>query len=523
MQIIDISDPAYPSLLTGYDTSGTARSVAVAGSKAYVADTAGGLQVLDWSGMANFASMKSDTVALTVNAAPSDPAPTVKDDGDNIPATTEEKVPTLPATSGGTTVAGDGNGDGVADSAQANVTSVPFLKTDTAESAPGDAPPVYVTLVSDSVDGKTDTTQTQTAVLKDIQQLDAPADKPADVDMPLGLISFTADVASAGAQEDFSLYVDGGVLINGYWKQNTTGSWVNLASADYGGRVVSEGGKTRLDFQIVDGGEFDDDGKADGVITDPGAPGWRTVAGSDADNDQFPDALEATYGLTVGSKDNDVFASTKFFVLQLYRDFLFREAETDGLNYWMGQIDAGQLTRTEVASLFLDSLEFQTGAGPLARFYLGAFDRLPDAAGMDYWMAVRQDGMSLVDIAAGFAGSAEFQDRYGALNDAALVAQLYQNLLGRAPEASGAAYWQAQRAAGLSTGDLVLGFTESAEYVARSDRDVTVTLDYVGLLCRTPEQGGFDYWLDRLDNGMPEIAVIGAFMGATEYHDRFLP
>jgi len=36
---------------------------------------------------------------------------------------------------------------------------------------------------------------------------------------------------------------------------------------------VMEGGKMRLDFHIEDGGQFDADGKVDGIITDPGAPG----------------------------------------------------------------------------------------------------------------------------------------------------------------------------------------------------------------------------------------------------------
>ena len=36
---------------------------------------------------------------------------------------------------------------------------------------------------------------------------------------------------------------------------------------------MEEGGRLRLDFKITDGGEFDADGKVDGVITDPGAVG----------------------------------------------------------------------------------------------------------------------------------------------------------------------------------------------------------------------------------------------------------
>ncbi|WP_010110716.1 choice-of-anchor U domain-containing protein [Verminephrobacter aporrectodeae] len=44
-----------------------------------------------------------------------------------------------------------------------------------------------------------------------------------------------------------------------------------MASSPYGGKMVDEGGRLRLDFTITDGGAFDADGKADGVITAPGA------------------------------------------------------------------------------------------------------------------------------------------------------------------------------------------------------------------------------------------------------------
>jgi hypothetical protein len=93
------------------------------------------------------------------------------------------------------------------------------------------------------------------------------------------LISFDAvvglsDTAGVGVTETFSLYVDSTIGVNGYWKQDTIGTWVNLASAAYGGQVVTEGGKTRLDFKITDGGEFDGDHSVNGTIEDPGAAGF---------------------------------------------------------------------------------------------------------------------------------------------------------------------------------------------------------------------------------------------------------
>ncbi|MDH6098425.1 hypothetical protein NWP21_06125 [Anabaenopsis sp. FSS-46] len=53
LQIIDISDPANPTLTGSYTTSGSARDVQVVGNYAYVADSSAGLQVIDISDPAN--------------------------------------------------------------------------------------------------------------------------------------------------------------------------------------------------------------------------------------------------------------------------------------------------------------------------------------------------------------------------------------------------------------------------------------------------------------------------------------
>jgi hypothetical protein len=170
----------------------------------------------------------------------------------------------------------------VVDGQQSNVASTSFLQTPTAISSPGTATPVFITLVANSKDGKTDTTDGSTVTLSEVKQLDAPADLPEGLEMSLGLISFKANVGlgteGAAITETFSIYVDATLGVNGYWKQNASGTWVNLASSVLGGGVVEEGGKLRLDFQLTDGGEFDADGVVDGVITDPGAAGFMLLS-----------------------------------------------------------------------------------------------------------------------------------------------------------------------------------------------------------------------------------------------------
>lgn len=173
-------------------------------------------------------------------------------------------------------VVGDGNGDGVKDSQQNNVASLTFLQTPTAQSNPGNAPVTPISLVADSLAGKGDP-DASTAVVTRLEQQDAPAGTPAELQMPLGLLSFTvslqanANADSGPVAETFSLYVDPNLGANGYWVQNADGIWCNLASAAYGGQAVLEGGKLRLDFQLLDGGEFDIDGVVNGSIENLGA------------------------------------------------------------------------------------------------------------------------------------------------------------------------------------------------------------------------------------------------------------
>jgi uncharacterized repeat protein (TIGR02059 family) len=206
---------------------------------------------------------------------PTPPTPGVPDN-DGIPPTVEDQTPGIPGP-GGNTTPGDGNGDGIKDSEQPSVGSVGFVLSPTGESNPGNAPPTFTTLVASSQNGKVGSGNDNSRITS-LTQKDAPADAPAGLQTPIGLVSFTVELAAGKTSESFSLYLDPALGVNGYWKQDASGTWVNLASEPYGGKVVTEGGRTRLDFQIVDGGQFDADGKADGIITDPGAPGHMLLS-----------------------------------------------------------------------------------------------------------------------------------------------------------------------------------------------------------------------------------------------------
>lgn len=177
--------------------------------------------------------------------------PTLPDDDiDGVPGQVENVV------LGPNGQLGDGNGDGVPDSEQQAVTSVPLQNKDGTN--------VFVTLTIDP------DVLAPTAQLRQVEQWSLPTDFPDNIAMPFDLIAFSAENIPVGGLVNFPIYVNGNIPVNGYFKQNAVGAWVNIATA-----IQTVGTKTRIDFAIRDGGEFDADGIANGTIVDPGGPGFK--------------------------------------------------------------------------------------------------------------------------------------------------------------------------------------------------------------------------------------------------------
>ncbi len=163
-------------------------------------------------------------------------------DNDGAPDATEDLVPNLNGAG-----SGDGNGDGVADSTQANVSSLPL--------ATGNG---FFTL-----EGRSG------VAFETVRAVNVPEGIDPALDLPYAGVSFNATGLNPGATEEFVLNVPENADINALLKRNRiTGVLQNVAV-----RVDSlPGGVTALRFRIEDGGPFDLDGQANGVIVDPVFP-----------------------------------------------------------------------------------------------------------------------------------------------------------------------------------------------------------------------------------------------------------
>ncbi|MEM9395342.1 MAG: DUF4214 domain-containing protein [Pseudomonadota bacterium] len=178
---------------------------------------------------------------------------------------------------------------------------------------------------------------------------------------------------------------------------------------------------------------------------------------------------------------------------------------------------------------------YDTASGQVVRLFQATLNRSPDDEGHSFWTNALLNGTSLSQIASGFVGSAEFQTIYGGLNDQQFVTLMYDNVLDRSPDPSGEAAWLNLLSSGASRADVVLGFSESAEFVQKmfpkvieysksqavgEFTDEVVRL-YQATLDRLPDVAGYTSWTEALANGMDYSVVVNGFVGSAEFQSVY--
>ncbi len=109
----------------------------------------------------------------------------------------------------------------------------------------------------------------------------------------------------------------------------------------------------------------------------------------------------------------------------------------------------GADTLTNVERIRFDdrniAYDISGSAGKAYRIYKAAFNRDPsqgDLEGLGYWIAQVDQGMELTEVSARFIDSKEFRTLYGSNpTNAEFLTKVYQNVLGRSPDQGGFDWW----------------------------------------------------------------------------------
>ena len=173
------------------------------------------------------------------------------------------------------------------------------------------------------------------------------------------------------------------------------------------------------------------------------------------------DTIIGDFNLNSDLVDTAIFeGDSASYTLSIDRLGLFEIAIEDRVDHRDGTDHLAQVQRLKFADmsfdadtlLFLPILDEET-VDPLVELYIAYFGRAPDALGLYYWGAQRWydlnssffkiDGSSLNEISVFFEKSAEAQALFPFDGDnLAFLTSVYQNVLGRDPDAAGIAFWQ---------------------------------------------------------------------------------
>ncbi|MFV0256961.1 MAG: DUF4214 domain-containing protein [Acidimicrobiales bacterium] len=186
------------------------------------------------------------------------------------------------------------------------------------------------------------------------------------------------------------------------------------------------------------------------------------------------DQVSAEFAASQEFRDRYGSLNNAQFVDLVYRNVLGRAPDPSGFTFWNAQLAAG-VSRGAIMAGFSDSPEMVMRTGTAApnpvaeaevyRLYVATFLRFPDAGGLAYWADQRSRGVGLDTIAGEFVRSPEFQATYGSLPDGQFVDLIYANVLTRSADAGGRDYWAGRLAGGLSRGAMMVGFSQSPEFI----------------------------------------------------------
>lgn len=238
--------------------------------------------------------------------------------------------------------------------------------------------------------------------------------------------------------------------------------------------------------------------------------------------------------------------SAPFFVWQHYVDFLNRQPDQGGLDYWTGQItncgiDAACIhsQRIGVSAAFFVELEFQKTGYVVYRMYRAAYGAKPGAstrANIAFAQFIADRPLisasdleqSTSDYANAFVTRPEFKTDYPdsmTAND--FVNKLFDtaSLTGPTFAAQRQSAIDALNSATKTRAQVLLDLIELQQFKDREYNPAFVLMQYFGYLRRDPDQGGYDFWLDvvsgrELNNYR---GMVCAFLTSAEYQKRFGP
>ena len=212
-----------------------------------------------------------------------------------------------------------------------------------------------------------------------------------------------------------------------------------------------------IDAMIMEGyiGDFDFNGALNEILK-----GDDTIIGSAGDD------------LLKGGSGNDVYDGGTGIDTVYYSGAKGSAAVTPSGNGYTvatpGKVDTLiNIERIQMGDGSVLALDVKAGenAGSAYRLYQAAFDRKPDAEGLNYWTHDLDIGHNIQQVAKGFVDSAEFKALNPSNDQNTLLNNFYLHVLHRDADAVGLKYWNDEMNNGMTASGVLVSFSESQENI----------------------------------------------------------
>ena len=230
---------------------------------------------------------------------------------------------------------------------------------------------------------------------------------------------------------------------------------------------------------------------------------------------------------------------THNFVNQQYGDFLARPPDAGGLEYWMSQISAcgtDQICiasrRVGVSAAFFVESEFQQTGGFVVRLFGSSLGRRPlyseFMVDRGYLISFNDLAIGKQQLAEDFAAREEFLNRFPeSLSAPDFINQLLDAVLVNTGVdlSSHRQDLLTEYATNSSRGRVLRLMADYSELQQAEFNRAFVLMQYFGYLRRDPDQEGYEFWLNILNNRLPGNfrGMVCAFLTSREYQERFGP
>jgi len=245
------------------------------------------------------------------------------------------------------------------------------------------------------------------------------------------------------------------------------------------------------------------------------------------------ESTQALSGISFGALFPNQINDAQFFVRQHYLDFLNRNPDSGGLNFWTNRIaQCGddpciKAQRITVSAEFFISQEFQDTGSFVYRLYKASYARRPGYAEFlsDHSQVIGGPNLEANKdaFASDWVSRAAFQQFYPAtMTGDQFVNKLFDTaaLLPYATERQQAI---TNMQNGKTRAQILRDLIELSDFRTREYNPSFVLMQYFGYLHRNPDQGGYDFWLNVVNNRAPNNyrSMVCSFLTSREYQERF--